>query len=502
MKKRIVTLLLAVLCLFSALALAACGGKNNNGDATTETKKETTTADPGTTQDPDARAAAKSTLPEDLSFGDEDILIAVRNREDIAFEIDPEANNVDSLAKDIHDRNRKAEDTLNCNIVMKPIPGTWAEREQFMTQIRNNGQGSTAEMYDLIFGANYSLVPLMLENRFVNLIGTDYLDLDQPWWNGNFVEECTYRNKLYMIEGELTLSMLDSAFVVFYDVKNLSDRLPTVDPVELVQLKEWTLETLDGIVKQIQHEDRDNDGIASDGDFFAMVSPAFSCGRDGFPTAFNVKVTSKSENGAISASFSSQRNVDIYDKFFDFLENNESVYVNGNTDGARESCRTMFENGQVVFITELLQYASILRGGERDYGVLPLPMYDELQKDYYTNSEAVHSQISIQKASPRAAHAAALAEELGYLTYKNVTLDYYDTVKYRNMRTPESVAMMDLILGSITIDFGSEFGSEIGTPFPTPMGEKNNIAGDLDSQKDRINKMLNVLKNKIIALED
>ena len=497
--KRTITILLAVLCLLFALSLASCGnGKTPEGATSAATEEETGTSGPGSEASP--RESAKSTLPQDLNFGNEDLLVAVRNREDIAFEIDPEANNVDALAKKIHDRNAKAEAQLNCNIILKQIPGTWAEREAFMTQIRNNSQGSTDEMYDVIMGANYSLVPLMLENRFVNLIGSDYIDLEQAWWNTNYVEECTYKDKLYMIEGELTLSMLDSAFVVFYDVKNLSDRLPREDLTETVQLKDWTLEEMDRLVKAIQHEDRDSDGAVSDGDFFAMISPAFACGRDGFPTAFNVKVTTKSD-GKISASFNSQRNVDIYDQFYDFLENNESVYVNGNNDGAREGCRNMFQNGQTVFITELLQYASILRSGERDYGVLPLPMFDDLQTEYYTNSEAVHSQIAIQKVTPRAAHAAALVEELCFLTYRDVTLDYYDTVKYRNMRTPESVAMMDLILGSITIDFGTEFGTEIGTPFPTPMGAKNNIAGDLDSQKDRINTMLNVLKNKIIALD-
>src|SRR5699024_9841309 len=111
---------------------------------------------------------------------------------------------------------------------------------------------------------------------------------------------------------------------------------------------------------------------------------------------------------------------------------NEGVYVNGNNDAAREDCRSMFQNGRVIFITELLNYAGILRGLEREYGVIPLPKYDSSQNSYSVASEAVHSQLSVFAYSPRQEAAGAVAEMLCFLTYRDVTLDYYDTVKYRN----------------------------------------------------------------------
>ena len=165
-----------------------------------------------------------------------------------------------------------------------------------------------------------------------------------------------------------------------------------------------------------------------------MVSPAFSSGRDGFPTAFGVTVVSKDADGKITTTFTRETNVDIYADFYRFVHDNEGVVVNGNNDGAREECREMFTTGNTVFITELLTYAGKLRSQERDYGIFPLPMYDESQSDYRTLSEAVHSQIAIMAGSEKAEAVSALLEELGYQTRATVMDVFYETVNYRNNR--------------------------------------------------------------------
>ena len=231
-----------------------------------------------------------------------------------------------------------------------------------------------------------------------------------------------------------------------------------------------------------------------------MVSPAFSCGRDGFPTAFGVTVISKDATGKITTTFVSEHNVDIYTRFYRFVNQNEGVYVNGNNDGAREECRDMFTGGQTVFITELLNYAGTLRTQERDYGIFPLPMFDSSQDDYHTLSEAVHSQISIMAASQKIEAASALLEELGYQTRTLVIDEYFETVKYRNNREPESVEMLNIILDSVTSTFGTEFSSVIRSPFPTPIGTTENVS-DLKTQEESIIRLMNTVKSKLQELK-
>lgn len=492
MKRILALLLLSVLLL---LAFAGCNSGGKKGKETTK-KPETQTQPSG-----DGRSSAVSTLPSDLKLNNLSINFAVRAREDILFELDPSFNTVDVLATDIAQRNAAAQDILDVSFELKMIPGTFVQKGQFQQAVRTNAQLNADEIYDAVFGPNYSLVPLMLEGYFQNLTDVDYLNLDNPWWNNNFIQECSYLEKLYMVEGELTLSMLDSAFVMFYDTQLYNNFNKSGDSVyDIVKEGDWTLEALKSIVKDVYSDD--GDGIRNTADIFGMVSPAFACGRDGFPTAFEVRIAWKDPEGKIASDFNSQRNVNIYETFYKFLHENDGVFVNGNNDGAREGCRNMFQNGQAMFITELLNYANIIRTLDRDYGVLPLPKFDESQQNYATNSEAVHSQISISKGSSKIRETAALLEEMCFLTYRDVTLDYYSTVKYRNQREEEAVRMLDIILNSITSNFGAQFSTQITSPFPTPMGEEQNIATGLSGKEEMVNTMLKVLKQKIYNLDN
>ncbi len=466
-----------------------------------ETTDPAQTQGGGTTQRPSGdsdRENAVSGLPDDLDFGNEIVNIAIRDRDDIAFEMDPEANTVDVLASAIAARNEAAQNALNVAIEMIRVPGNWSQREEFMTNIRQNANLGEADRYDLVMGPNYSLANLMVEGYFTNLYNVPYLDLGAEWWNGNFNDECSYAGKLYMTEGELMLTLIDSAFVMFFDTANLSAHAPTVDIYEIVRSGNWTLEELSAIAKDL-HIDRNGDGVKDAGDTFGMVSPAFASGRDGFQTAFGITVTTKDlSTGRISLSFgdpaTNERIVNIYDDFYDFIQESDGVFSTGNNDAARESCRTMFQGGQALFITELLNYAGTLRGLEREYGVIPLPKYDTMQVSYAVASEAVHSQLSVMAASPRKDAAGALAEMLCFLTYRDVTLEYYDTVKYRNQKTPEAVEMLDLVMSSITSNFGSQFAQLMASPYPSPIGETNDISSTLAGQVKRMQDLMDDLK--------
>lgn len=486
--KRILIVLLAIFCI---LPLAACSKRGNGGTTTNNGMEGSDTGDSG------------SPVPDNLDYDNLVINIGVRNREDIAFEMDPEQNSVDKMVAAIESRNLYVQNRLNVSMKLIPLPGMWTQKSEFITAVRQNAE-SGSEAMDILFGPNYSMVPLMLDGMFLNYYNTKYVDLESPYWNSSFINECTYDGKLYLLEGDLTLSMLDSAFVMFCDTANFRDRTDGDDLYRVVREKKWTFEKLKEYVTLFGTENRDGDDSRdTKEDFFGMVSPAFSSGRDGFPTAFGVTVVSKDANGKITTTFAGEkkeRYVNIYADFYRFVNDNEGVFVNGNNDGAREECREMFTTGNTVFITELLNYAGKLRSQERDYGIFPLPMYDESQSDYSTLSEAVHSQIAIMAGSEKAEAVSALLEELGYQTRATVMDVYYETVKYRNNRLPESVEMLNIILNSVTATFGSEFADELRSPFPTPIGSSESVS-DLSAQKDAITYLMNKLKRKIQALE-
>ncbi len=492
--KKTLSLLLVLLMMLSTLV--ACKGNKED-----EKNPGSVSTSGGTSSGDDlSRENAVSSLPSDLNFGGTQITIYSRNREDISFELVGDGSSSEALSSAVYYRNLEVETKLGVKLNVQLGPGGYAEKETFMSNIRTNAMSSSPEdVYDIVSGAKYSLVPLSLEGMFSNLLSLDYIDAEKPWWNTSFIDECTYKGKLYTIEGELALSMIDGAFVMFFNKEEFNNTHKNVDLYEIVSAGDWTFARFKEIIKDTW--DDDGDGEPNSADSFGLVSPSFACGRDGFPTSFGATVTQTDANGDISVNFATERNQTIWLDFYEFLNSESGVFVNGADDAARTECKSMFEGGKAMFITELLHYAWSLPSTGVDYGVIPLPKYDENQESYRTNSESMHSQFSIASYGPRTEAAAATLELLCFQTYKSVTMTYYEkTMKGKNMNDEQSIMMLDLVVDSITCNFGEQFASILTWPFPV-IGTVDDISSYFQGKTAILNVKLPDLLSTLESLD-
>ena len=169
--------LIVLLAILFALPLAACS-KDGNGGKVTDSGTESTDTDSG-----------GSPVPDNLDYDNLVLNVGVRDRDDIAFELDPERNSVDKLVTAIENRNRYAENKLNLSLKLRKLPGTWAQRADFVTAIRNDAQAGGDDAIDILFGPNYSMVGLMLDGMFLNYYNSRYINLESSYWNGSFIDE-------------------------------------------------------------------------------------------------------------------------------------------------------------------------------------------------------------------------------------------------------------------------------------------------------------------------
>ena len=109
--------------------------------------------------------------------------------------------------------------------------------------------------------------------------------------------------------------------------------------------------------------------------------------------------------------------------------------------------------------------ATSFRDMENDFGIMPLPLYDESQERYY-NSAASWS-ISLYSIPNNAwqdedfARAGWITQALAYESLYSLTPAYYEvTLQNKVARDEQSARMLDLIFASRTYDFGWYF--EIG----------------------------------------
>ena len=111
----------------------------------------------------------------------------------------------------------------------------------------------------------------------------------------------------------------------------------------------------------------------------------------------------------------------------------------------------MFANASLAF--SLTHFQDL-----ENYAILPYPLYDENQEEYYTVVDGSHDILGVPMSvaiADRLEFVGTITEALSAESFKQVTLVYYEeALQQRGTRDEESFKTLDLILNSRVFDFG------------------------------------------------
>ncbi|MFA6947859.1 MAG: hypothetical protein WCQ72_02655, partial [Eubacteriales bacterium] len=115
-----------------------------------------------------------------------------------------------------------------------------------------------------------------------------------------------------------------------------------------------------------------------------------------------------------------------------------------------------------------------LRDMENDYGVLPLPKYDENQSGYLTNVSGAATMIVIPVSVSNAERTGNLIDAMAAASYDMISPSLFDVIAgTKNVRDSESAEMVQLIVRNRVYDPVRMYGIE-----------GNNFADDLLAKKN------------------
>ena len=195
LKKPIATLL-ALLILIGTLV--ACGEKAPEPVQTTTGNAEAvTTATSAAETEPAEtdRAHTKDNLPEDLNFNDASVSILFpmsdggqADQIDFATEVNGEVVN-----DAVYQRQLAVEDRLGVKLVIYSDDSvtSWVDK------LRNDVKSDTGS-YDIVYGPQHKTNTLILENMYLDMSDSAYIDFNQPWWNNQFMDEAAVGERRYL----------------------------------------------------------------------------------------------------------------------------------------------------------------------------------------------------------------------------------------------------------------------------------------------------------------
>ena len=235
--KRLIAMLLAV--LMSLSCFVACD--NGNQDDPKKDNPDTPGTSDGGEDDGDVYNYLMD-LPEE-DWGDETFCFLVSNTEgsiaeQYITEEAAEAEDVDAVTQAIYERNNIVEEYKGVQIDYIAQPGSWANRNEFMQYIRSSVKMGTGEDFSAASIYMAYSGEMAVEGLFYDLLTIDTLNPQNPWWAESYVENNTVYDRLYMIAGDVSISVWKAIFVCYFNKQIVSRfSFPVFVPADAILIK-------------------------------------------------------------------------------------------------------------------------------------------------------------------------------------------------------------------------------------------------------------------------
>ena len=290
----------------------------------------------------------------------------------------------------------------------------------------------------------------------------EYMDFTKPWWDTAMAEGMSIDEKLYFATGDLLTSDNDATFVILFN-KQIATECNLPDLYEQVANKTWTMNTFYEFEQLAVRDNNGNSKLDYDSDVcgFAYTVDVPYCLLFGG----GITMCTKDENDLPIYQLDVERADNIADMGKNIFSKDHTINLN---DVVNATSITMYEIGQktfgeghALFMGEVMQCVTRLRGFEADFGILPYPMYNEQQGNYYSMMHTTASCVSIPKSvnDKQITMVSTMIEAMAYHSVDTLTEQYYEiNLKTRDAKDEKSGPMMDMILSSRVCDLTYYYG--------------------------------------------
>lgn len=300
----------------------------------------------------------------------------------------------------------------------------------------------------------------------VDLNAVPTLDLSHSWWDQNAVEAYSLYGKQYAAVGDICYYSKTSLISYFFNKKMIVDN-NLENPYDLVREGKWTLEKMDKMVRDVSRDLNGNAEYDTDdqygfmGERASMAYTLVGCGQ---------RFSDYNDKGELEIVINTERTVDVIDRFLKLIndpscslpvykheKNFENVWV--------DLFLKKLKDNTALFFSNQLYVALNMRDMQADFGILPLPKYDEKQENYVTTTSSWWSDnLIIPATNSELEMTGHVIEAMGFYAQQYVTPAFVnETVISKTIRDEDSVEMIDILYDGIIYDMAMifEWGSVV-----------------------------------------
>ena len=310
------------------------------------------------------------------------------------------------------------------------------------------------DVYDCFVGYFQDTISLAQGGNFLDFNTIPNIDLTQPWWDQNAVKSLSVGFKTYFVTGDIGVMDNDAASAIIFNKKLLKDH--NLDsPYDAVKDGKWTLDMLMAMCKDVGR-DLNGDGVLDFTDQYGFIDQ-----RDAAVSLFlgsGENLARKDENDHPIFTANSERSYNVVEKVFDLMYQNSSINLHkfeGKYDIYAEQTK-LFTEDRALFSWIRMRVVETLRGMESDFGILPIPKYDENQAGYHNMvSKYTGNCFAVPVTAADPARTGAILESLACESVYTLTPAFYGiNLQGKYARDEESREMLDIIFSTTVYDIG------------------------------------------------
>ena len=313
---------------------------------------------------------------------------------------------------------------------------------------------------------DYDMAALRLSEAYekttycVDLKKLDGLSLESPWWDQNCVRDMSVAGSLKLLTGDLFIKHYDGVQTTLFN-KDMAKNYQLESLYGAVLEGRWTLDKMAELCEVVT-VDLDGNGTMDRYDQWGYASQMV----DLMPALFSASdlyVIQKDQNDVPYYDLDLEKISSVLEKAAGFYRD-YTFDIQRDAGFANLCAFWVFPEGRSLFYWAAAHYIPWqLRDLEFDYGILPVPKYDEAQENYISALSAYHSYCCmIPKSAGDAEFSAYVMDALAFCGLDSIKPAYYETcLKRKYANDAESATMLDIIFSNIRYDLGiyADFGS-------------------------------------------
>lgn len=450
--KRNISAMLALSMLFAA----SCGGQAGSSETTSgsESSDAATVAEKAEYEKPDVDYGGKTVTYIAHQWSSNWVINS--------YKLDSDEENGDQINDAIVKRNRAVEETLKIKLEVLPL-----------TEMTDRDSPTNFNKYALSGEDMFSFAILMsgvlpslvtTEGMFADLNSIPTLDLSHSWWNQAANEEYTIYGKQQIAVGDICY-FNNGAPVVVYFSRELVEKNKFENPYEIVSSGKWTLEKMLKMASDATSDLNGNDTIDTE-DQFGLAAESASLGY--ILECAGDRLTGRDRDGNITITVNNEKTPALCELFINATKDPRTIILDGKV---KTVLKTSFSSNfteffvpkmmadELLFFTNQLHVALNLRAMQTEFGILPMPKYDEAQEKYYSFGNAAFSDcLAVPGTCSDLEMTGNVIEAMGYYSQKYITPAFINTtVMDKAVRDEESAKIVQMVLENRVYDIGFIF---------------------------------------------